>query len=1123
MDSTLTRNPKAAATAPPAAAEAALQLPFDCAPTPSTPCVLAAHAFDVNIPRLPGVSPEVLLVALFGAALSRYGAQASIPFVVPRLLASGQLLSLSALHLNTGTGVTLRALIDEAGRQLCRVADVAHTAWAAGGGKAAVTFIESDLAASSDVLALLQHTSPELRQADWQLVVTGAGEQRRCSFVYNRSLFKASSMARFAGHLGVLLAHAADQLEQRVLDLPLLTAAEAAWLDATSTGRTRALPERFLHQAFEARSAATPNAVALRHRDHQLSYADLNQAANQLAHHLIESGIGHDDRVVVCVEPGSEIAVALLAIWKAGAVYVPLDPGYPPARIRAILDDTRPARLLTRSHLIAKLGLDTGVCLALDAVDAELKRRPTHNPGRAVDPQQTASVYYTSGTTGAPKGVMASQANLRAYIDLARERYGIDANEVMPAIARFSFSISMFELMSPLAAGGTLVVLDREHVLDLDRLARTLSEVTFFHAGPSLLKNLLAHIRQQHHDFSAFARVRHASSGGDMIAPEVLESLKQIFTRAEVFVIYGCSEISCMGCTYPVPRDPGVTRTYVGKPFDNMIVKLFDATLAPVPLGVVGEIHFAGAGVVKGYLNRPELTAEKFVHVDGQRFYRTGDMGRLNEDGWLEILGRNDFQINVRGMRIEIGEVEYNLRKAPGVRDAVVMAKPNAQGDKMLVAYLVADAHARAATGSAERLAGVRRHMTEQVPDYMVPAHYVELDALPLNHNMKVDRRALPEPVVGQVRMAGGALLRGPETPTERHLAALWKEQLNLTDVGLDDNLFGVGGQSLTAMQFIARVRAELGAELDGMEVLRESLEVLAAMCDQRLKRAPAKPALRSAAPPVTEAIELLHFGPGASLYGALHHPIGGTAERAVLVCAPLGQEHVRTHFVLNRLARHLAGAGVAVLRFDHAGCGDSLGDSRDASVARWTQDIVDARAELAQRTGARRVGAVGVRLGATLLCQAQEQIELTNLVLWDPVCDGRPYHDEQAALHQAYLRSTAHMRWWRRPAAPPGGVELLGTTYSTAALHELDQLVIDLARVRAKVRVDVLTTLQPPAQQARVRALAHSHSHSHPHPRCSVEALDFACGWTELAQLHEVLPDVGFSRALARLVMQAP
>ncbi|MFZ2649244.1 MAG: amino acid adenylation domain-containing protein, partial [Burkholderiaceae bacterium] len=750
MESLLAPQSETARDAPPATDDTALQLAFDFARTPGTGMLAAWHGFELTLPALAGVAPEALLSAAFGVALSRYNAQESIPLLQARLLASGQLLSSSALHLCTVAQNTLRKLVGQVAEQS---ASVVPRGWAAVGGRAAISFIDSDFAQAPDVKRLLAQSSAELRGADLHLVVTGSGEQRHCAIAYNAKLFKGSSVARWAAHLDVLLSHAAARLDTPIARLPLLTAQERDWLARVGTGRSRVLPAQFVHQSFEAHCLARPEATALRYRDQALSYAQLNQRANQLAHHLIAQGIGVEDGVVVCVEPSLDIAVALLAILKAGAVYVPLEPSYPAARIRAILEDTRPKIVLTQLRLLEKLPLDGVAHFAFDRDAALVEGAPTTNPLLRVDASQTASIYYTSGTTGQPKGVMASQANLRAYIQLAQERYAIDARDTIPAIARFSFSISMFELMSPLAAGGTLIALDREHVLNLERLANTLREVTFFHAGPSLLKNLLAHIVRSKADLSAFAGVRHASSGGDMIAPEVLESMKRIFTSAEVFVIYGCSEISCMGCTYPVPREATLTRTLVGAPFDNVVVKVLDASLNPLPAGITGEIFFAGAGVVKGYLHRPELTAERFIEIDGQRFYRTGDMGRLSEDGWLEILGRNDFQINVRGMRVETGEVEFHLRKAPGVRDGVVMAQQAPSGEKLLVAYFVPDFE-KAQARPAQRVAAVRRHMALHLPDYMVPSSYVELEHLPLNHNMKVDRRALPAPLLGQQRAA---------------------------------------------------------------------------------------------------------------------------------------------------------------------------------------------------------------------------------------------------------------------------------------------------------------------------------------------------------------------------------
>jgi amino acid adenylation domain-containing protein len=815
MDSLLTP-PVAAPSLPPASDDAALLLPIDFARAPGAGTLAASHAFTLTLAAPRGVAPDALLSAVFAVALSRYNGQDAIPLLCSRWLPSGALLSGTLLRLRTTAETTLRGLVEQV---LAQSGAVVPAGWGGSGCRAAISFIESDVEAAPDLQRLLAPASADLRGADLHCVVSGSGERRHCALVYDAHLFKASSVARWAAHLEVLLSHVLRAGEAR-LDgalhtLPLLTPTEREWLTAVGTGPRRALPAEFAHELFEAQCRARPDATALRFRDRTLSYAQLNARANQLAHHLRAMGLGADDAVVVCVEPGPEIAIALLATFKAGAVYVPLDPGYPPARIRAILDDTRPRLVLTTSQLAPRLPLQGTEHFAFDAQAGLLDTLPAANPARRVEQTQTASIYYTSGTTGKPKGVMASQANVRAYLQLARARYAIGTHDTMPAIARFSFSISMFELMAPLVSGATLVVLEREQVLDLERLADALRQVTFFHAGPSLLKNLLRHLRDSGADLAAFAGVRHASSGGDMVAPELLEALKQTFVNAEVFVIYGCSEISCMGCTYPAPRNATVKRTYIGRPFDNVTVRVLGSALNPLPAGVAGEVCIAGDGVVKGYLNRPELTAEKFVEIDGQRFYRTGDLARFSDEGWLEILGRNDFQINVRGMRIEIGEVEVHLRRAPGVRDGLAMAKDSPSGDKVLVAYVVEDpssaAPSASVTGQRARVAAIRRHMEQHLPDYMVPTAYVLLAALPLSPNGKVDRMALPAP---SAMAFGSAEFEAPAGATEVALAHIWGEVLELQGIGRRDHFFELGGHSLAATQVLSRIRRDLGLSL---------------------------------------------------------------------------------------------------------------------------------------------------------------------------------------------------------------------------------------------------------------------------------------------------------------------
>jgi amino acid adenylation domain-containing protein len=887
------------------------------------------------------------------------------------------------------------------------------------------------------------------------------------------------------------------------------------WVSSAYDGHARPPLGEHVHERFERRAILAPDAVALDFRGERYSYAELNGRANHLAHGLLARGVRPGARVVVALEPSPDTTVALLGILKAGAVYVPLDPNYPPARIRTILEDTRPFAAVTQAHLAERLSFAPESLIVLGALSA---RSLAENPRRTVRPEHTAAIFYTSGTTGKPKGVMLSYANLRHYVEVAVDRYELGPSDVMPSIARHSFSISLFELLTPLVAGGTSLLLEREHVLDPARLSRSLMHVTAFHAGPSLLKGLVAYVERHAPSLEAFAGVRHASSGGDLVPPELLEKLKQIFWNADIFVIYGSSEISCMGTTYAVPRQRRVTATYVGRPFDNVSVRVLDAEGRVVPTGVVGEIHFAGDGVSLGYLDRPELTAERYLELEGRRFYRMGDRGRMHKDGLLEILGRADFQTKIRGMRVELGEVEYELRRAPGVREGVVVARAAADGEKQLVAYVVPEERdAGASLAKPVRLAAVRAHLAEHLPDYMVPAVYVELERLPLNENMKIDRRALPEPDEADLRALSARSLRNPETASERALAAIWQKLLGLRQLSLDDNFFELGGHSLLAMQLGLEVERELGVVLDGMDVLRESLEVLARRCDEKLGRRPAPHQRRATtlARASVERPEIFHFGPDQSLYGVLHRRPDSESESAVVIAGPVGQENVRARFVLTRLARELARTGTPAMLFDYFGCGDSLGESRDAELGRWQRDIVDACSELRRRTGLRRVAAVGVRLGGLLLCRAAVELELTKLVLWDPVHDGAEHHRSLARMQRAYNRSVADLRFWSLRQSEPSPTELCGTTYSGAALAELDGLTLPPLLAQNDVEIRWLATSGADCEAALASSVRTKIAH------LSVECLDFACGWCDVRQLEDVLPDVGISRALAAMVKE--
>ena len=466
--------------------------------------------------------------------------------------------------------------------------------------------------------------------------------------------------------------------------------------------------------------------------------------------------------VAVCVEPSLDVLVALLATFKAGGIYLPLDPTHPPALIAAVLAEAQPRLVLTQSKLSAVTDPGRFPQLFLDAPGAALDGHPTGAPALAAteDPLDRGCYQlYTSGTTGKPKGVIASHRNLAHYIDAARRRYGFRSSDVFCSLARYTFSISMFELVSPLCCGGAVRLLPREEVLSPEHLSRALQTVTVVHAGPSLLGSLFRHMRGNATMPRAYPRMRHASSGGDLVPPSIMEEMKTAFPNAELFVIYGCTEISCMGCTYPIARDRKLPTTYVGKPFPDVSVRLLDASHESlVPVGVVGEICFSGPGVVAGYFERPALTAEKFITLEGRRYYATGDLGRWDADGDLEILGRRDHQVQLRGIRVELAGIENTVRELGLAGQCVTIVKKLDDQDVRLVAFLV--------DPREPDVVAFRRALGRHLPDYMLPQSIVVLDALPLTANGKVDRRKLHELPLD--RRAAATPGNGPRDAVER-------------------------------------------------------------------------------------------------------------------------------------------------------------------------------------------------------------------------------------------------------------------------------------------------------------------------------------------------------------------
>jgi amino acid adenylation domain-containing protein len=576
--------------------------------------------------------------------------------------------------------------------------------------------------------------------------------------------------------------------------------------------REAAYPQdRCVHELFAEQAARTPDATALIVGDARLSYAELDRRANQLAHHLQALGVGPDRGVGLCMERSLDLVVGLLAILKAGGAYVPLDPAYPQERLQFMLQDAQVPVLLTQAHLADGLAAQAAT-VRIDADWPQIARQPTTAPGSGVRPEHLAYLIYTSGTTGRPKAVQVEHRNLLNVCWASREVFAFGSQDVVPCIASFAFDIFLFELLNPLLSGGTSLMLSRQQVLETDRLVAELQRATAVHAVPSLMRQIVSFVNEQRIDPRSFSKLRALFVGGDAVPVDLLDAMRQSFPAAQIHVLYGPTEGTIICSSHSVPPSQPLKGQLIGKPLPNCVLRLYGREQTLVPVGVLGELYIGGAGVARGYRNQPELTAQKFVEIDGQRWYRSGDLACYWPDGTIEFLGRIDQQVKLRGFRVELDEIAAVLRQHAAVRDAVVLLRQDETGDARLVAYVVAEQRdAETSEQSENRASELRGFLQERLPDYMIPAAFVTLPALPLTPNGKLDRKALPLPDLTRPDLAQAYV--APRTPTEEILAGMWSQLLKLDRVGIHDNFFELGGHSLLSTQLISRVRDRFQVE----------------------------------------------------------------------------------------------------------------------------------------------------------------------------------------------------------------------------------------------------------------------------------------------------------------------
>ncbi len=653
-----------------------------------------------------------------------------------------------------------------------------------------------------------------LEQTNYPLAVGAYVESELLlQIAYAQCRFNDTTIARMLGHLRTLLKSMVANPEQRLSDLPLLSEAERHQLMVEWNDTKANYPkDACIHHLFEAQVERNPDVVAVVFDTQQLTYRELNRRANQLAHHLRQLGVGPDVLVGICVERSLEMVVGLLGILKAGGAYLPLDPEYPKSRLAFMLHDTQAPILLTQSRLYECLPQSVAKVVCLDTDWKQISLLCDRNPVKLAKPTHLAYVIYTSGSTGQAKGVMIPHRSICNHLLWMQTAFQLTEVDRVLQKTSLSFDVSTFEVFWPLLAGLRMIVAKPGGHQDSAYLVKLIAKqkITFLHAVPSLLQVLL-----ESEELETCNCLRYVTCGGEALPNELKE---RFFDRldAQLYNAYGPTE-AAVGVIYGQCQS-GSNQPIVpiGRPIAHTQIYLLDSDQKPQPIGVPGELHIGGVGLARGYLNRLELTAERFIpnpfsSDPGARLYKTGDNARYLADGKIEYIGRIDHQVKLRGFRIELGEIEAVLSQHPTVLQTAVIVREDVPGDKRLVAYVVPNqSHAgvppRSPTG-----VDLRRFLKEQLPEYMIPNAFVMLDTLPLTPNGKVDRRFLPVPDTSDKSLEAGFV--PPRTPTEEVLAGIWAEVLRV-EVGIHDNFFELGGHSLLATQIISRVRQTFNVEL---------------------------------------------------------------------------------------------------------------------------------------------------------------------------------------------------------------------------------------------------------------------------------------------------------------------
>jgi amino acid adenylation domain-containing protein len=650
---------------------------------------------------------------------------------------------------------------------------------------------------------------------DLTLHIVDTDEGMMATAAYSSDLFDAATIVRMLGHFQSLLEAIVKRPDQHISEISLLRDAERQQLSAASNDiPTKHTSDECIHQLFELQAERTPDAIALVCGDAQLTYRELNSRASRLAYSLRKLKVGPEMPVVVCLEHSLEMVVGLLAVLKAGGVYLPLDPALPKERMTFILEDSRAPVLLTERRFIARLPEHHAKTVCLDS-DWETMEESEDNPANLCRPENLAYIIYTSGSTGRPKGVLVSHDSLADHCRKAQELYELAPSDRVLQFGSISFDLSLEQILPTLMIGARIVV--PKEIWRAGEFHQKASEL-----GLTVLNLPTGYWQELVRQWAAVPEATSLTQyrlfivGGDIMLPEMLRLWQETALRhVRLLNAYGPTEAIITATAFeilPCSNEAVISgRVPIGRPLPDRPIYILDRDCNLVPIGVPGELHIGGLNLARGYLNQPGLTAERFIPDRyskriGARLYKTGDLARYLPDGDIEYLGRTDHQVKIRGFRIELEEIEAILRQHPSVSEAIVTTHQDVRGEKCLVGYVVGN-HEHAPTGSE-----LRGFLKEQLPEYMVPEIYLPLDALPTMSNGKVDRAALPKPSRTPSDMAKEFL--APRDELELQLTTLWEEVLNVRPIGVTDNFFELGGHSLLAVRLFSLIESRLGKQL---------------------------------------------------------------------------------------------------------------------------------------------------------------------------------------------------------------------------------------------------------------------------------------------------------------------